>query len=463
MSESTYATLSHCWGSHRPMITTRNNLSVFSHRIPAGLLPRTFREALDIVRELGIRYIWIDSLCIIQDDLDDWTREAARMQDVYAGSSVTISASDARDSTQGCFVDDNSDVIKRSRHRVSQLTISDFSDKSSILVRIHNGDVRDCADTSLLSHRGWSLQERLLSRRVVHCMRPEIHWNCRCSYHVESHASFSVKRFEIFSANFVPDEATAEQLHQLWCRWMQCYSWKKVTVQKDRLSALAGLVKHYAQRTGHQHVLACWQETIVTDLLWLRSDNPIDSSIAPLKIPSWSWLFRAGEIRLDLWARVGGGTGKFADHVEDHTELIEASVTWAGSPMVSDLLTAKLVIEGPIKQMKLRIDPRARKFHPPYMNVGDEEPDFNLNPIPWRCAGQFDLEKEREDDLFICLLMRSVTWSGEDRTYNVQETFLILLPDPNGDGDTYQRIGIAMFRGKEATFGPAERRRIQLV
>jgi hypothetical protein len=99
------------------------------------------------------------------------------------------------------------------------------------------------------------------------------------------------------------------------------------------------------------------------------------------------------------------------------------------------------------------------------MNVGDEVQDFHNHPIPWRCAGQFDIEQDREDDLFTCLLVRSVTPDHDAplNRYRLQETFLLLLPVPSPEGLVYRRVGIAMIRGNEPEFRCAEIKRIQLV
>ncbi|RTE79428.1 hypothetical protein BHE90_006093 [Fusarium euwallaceae] len=454
-----YATLSYCWGPIRPLTTTKDNVELFSNRIPVESLPRTFHESIAITQQLGIRYIWIDSLCIIQDDLDDWRREAARMKDIYAGSSITISASDARDSTQGCFVDpENFD--SRGTHIV-QLSIVTPNNDLPLLVQVHEGDVRNRAETSVLSTRGWSLQEKLLSHRVVHCMRPEIHWKCHRNYNIESGLCFSGREVVRFLPNSIPAEATTRELHKMWCHWMEDYSQRDFTVSKDRINALAGIVQFYGQRTGHKHVLACWEETMMTELLWTRTGELIDPSLALSGIPSWSWLSRTGDVYFDFWHRVMGT--KDLNKVDDHTNLVEASVTWTGEPMVSDIEATSLIVEGPIRQFRLRVDPKGRDYSQPWMNVNDEEPDFSNGPIPWRCAGKFDLETEREDDLFTCLLVRSVTSSVKDILYTLQETFLLLLPEESSQGETYRRVGIAMFRGNQTEFGSAERKKIRLI
>lgn len=455
-----YATLSYSWGLSRPFTTTQSNISTFLESIPAESLPKTFHDAIETTWELGLRYIWIDSLCIIQDDLDDWRREASRMKDVYAGSSVTISASDAKDSTQGCFVDFGLDLWENDGKGVVPMTVTIHG--KPLEIRVHQGDIRRRTLDSNLSTRGWTLQEQILSHRVIHCMRPEIHWNCHRKYHTESQFTFDGARFRPFLSKFLPSHATAAEMQRLWIEWMTDYSNRDLTVTKDRLGALAGMVQHFGEITGFKHLLACWQETLIDDLLWIRCGAVANPTIPLPQVPSWSWLTRTGEVSFKFWFRAMGGCKYF---LHEHVKIVESSVDCTGEPMISDISSTNLVVEGPVMQMRLRIDPRAQIFNPPYMDVGDEVQDFHNHPIPWRCAGQFDLEQDREDDLFTCLLVRSVTPDHDAplNRYHLQGTFLLLLPVPTPEGLCYRRVGIAMIRGNEPEFRSAEIKRIRLV
>ncbi|XP_014554914.1 hypothetical protein COCVIDRAFT_82223, partial [Bipolaris victoriae FI3] len=88
-----YIALSHCWGLREPITTTKDN---FDRHVKEGIeiddLPQTFRDAVEVVRALGFQYLWIDSLCIVQQDCEDWQREAAQMPEVYANAAVTITS-----------------------------------------------------------------------------------------------------------------------------------------------------------------------------------------------------------------------------------------------------------------------------------------------------------------------------------------------------------------------------------
>jgi hypothetical protein len=101
--------LSHCWGGPEfPIPCTLEASSKIHTKV--GLryaeLPKTFRDAIDVTRAMGYEYLWIDSLCIIQDSADDWKKEARRMAIIYDNAVFTIAAMDAENSSHGLFAAD---------------------------------------------------------------------------------------------------------------------------------------------------------------------------------------------------------------------------------------------------------------------------------------------------------------------------------------------------------------------
>jgi len=98
-----YICLSHCWGDFQPICTTTANINDYKKSISWKSLPKTFQDTVDLARFLNVRYLWIDSLCIIQDDLKDWEREAAEMANIYSKSYLTIAATAAFDCSQGLY------------------------------------------------------------------------------------------------------------------------------------------------------------------------------------------------------------------------------------------------------------------------------------------------------------------------------------------------------------------------
>lgn len=108
-----YCALSHCWGpvDKRPLRTTRDNLEQHMLDITFSHMPKTFREAISFAYGLGVEYIWIDSLCIIQDDAQDWHMQAANMRTVYRNAFIVILAAGAKDSSEGLFVTERPNPI----------------------------------------------------------------------------------------------------------------------------------------------------------------------------------------------------------------------------------------------------------------------------------------------------------------------------------------------------------------
>ncbi|KAL5326255.1 hypothetical protein ACEPPN_007393 [Leptodophora sp. 'Broadleaf-Isolate-01'] len=237
-----YVALSHCWGLSHRIVTTKANLNDMKRGIVVEDLPRTFRDAVVITHLLGIIYLWIDSLCIIQDDAQDWEREAALMGDVYANSYLTIAASSSTDDSSGCFPSqddrcsmshissDNRSLgrptlanaapmiylqpgnpvpafavmqtvaclehVPRSGGQKAMLYFSEEWMPTSLKKKPRTyqigkfGGSFDPLDREPLSKRAWTLQERLLAPRVLHYGKEQMYWECQEGLFPEDGAIF---------------------------------------------------------------------------------------------------------------------------------------------------------------------------------------------------------------------------------------------------------------------------------
>jgi hypothetical protein len=177
-----YVTLSHCWGSetnaHHTATTTRANISARKHKIELSGLPKTFQDAILITRELKLRFLWIDSLCIVQDDLIDMDRECAEMSNIYSYSYCTMAASDSVDGSGGCFKQFKTSSISTCSFRCRSI-----NNTRSAEITIYRG-FNDwiSALNGPLQKRGWALQERHLSPRILHFTNLRLLFECRvCS------------------------------------------------------------------------------------------------------------------------------------------------------------------------------------------------------------------------------------------------------------------------------------------
>jgi hypothetical protein len=176
LHEQVYTVLSHVWGrADIECKTTRHKLDQYRVEIHYEDLPVTFREAIQITRSLGINYIWIDSLCIVQNDAQDWECESAKMSSIFRGAAMTISATTSNDCHEGCGINN---TIEPPSHFPSVLDISpafairgpeQLSYLSKIEQHMKNAPVHK---------RAWIFQEKHLSQRILHLTPTQFVWQC---------------------------------------------------------------------------------------------------------------------------------------------------------------------------------------------------------------------------------------------------------------------------------------------
>jgi hypothetical protein len=177
-----YACLSHCWGINVDVAkTTTNNLEDFMTNIPLAQLTTTLRDAITICRRLGIFYLWIDSLCIIQDSKHDWKDQASRMADIYENSFITIAATKSKNSTGGCFAKCDEKYLSKPVPGYQDIYVRQ-TPRSFPWSR---GQVISSTDWPLLN-RAWIYQEMRLSRRILHFCANEVVWQCQTVQRSES-------------------------------------------------------------------------------------------------------------------------------------------------------------------------------------------------------------------------------------------------------------------------------------
>lgn len=281
-----YACLSHCWGpssDSRILRTLTANLAMFYTNIPWTVLPRTFRDAITFARGVGIKHLWIDSLCIIQDDAEDWDREAAKMADIYTNCVLSIAAMTSDHADGGLFCKQDSvfrEIV------VAYITDPDGK-KTPIYARWseqHNLD----AQPSLfpLSVRGWVLQERLLAPRTVYFLGSEIGWECRESTQCECGEGLNglSAKENFWSQRNIVGKAN----HGTWHAVVIDYTQLDLTFGKDKLSALSGLATRWPSISGDEYLAGLWRRSVFEDLLWTTLGGATKRA-CPWRAPSWSW------------------------------------------------------------------------------------------------------------------------------------------------------------------------------
>ncbi|KAF4839058.1 hypothetical protein CGCTS75_v000440 [Colletotrichum tropicale] len=277
-STVSYLTLSYRWGSKQATMLLSSNLSLLREESQIASLPLTFRESISVARNLGIRYLWIDCLCILQDSETDWKAEAPTMRDVYTKSVCNIAASASDDPDGGLFRERDPAAIHpglvestlTTGHLEDHFILSDnYWDRE-----INNGTLHD---------RGWVFQERFLAPRLLYFTKRQIMWEC-----AETQAC------EAFP-NGIPDveeylgqpQGTYEWLGG-WGDLVRRYSECQFTQPGDRLCAFAGVAKLFKEMTGCTYLAGVWQETLLHEMCWSTS-RPSRRLSTEYRAPSWSW------------------------------------------------------------------------------------------------------------------------------------------------------------------------------
>jgi hypothetical protein len=168
-----YAALSHSWGkltdeSKRQFCTTNDNIAERLEGFTFSELPKTFRDAIEVTRGLGIQYLWIDSLCIIQDNHKDWEHEAKLMEGVYASAYFTIAATSAVDSNAG-FLEQNAN---------NKYVYAQDASGRRFYICTAIDDFKNDVENAQLNKRAWVMQERVLSRRTIHFAAKQVYFEC---------------------------------------------------------------------------------------------------------------------------------------------------------------------------------------------------------------------------------------------------------------------------------------------
>jgi len=305
-----WVALSHCWGSAIILNTTKDTLKLREQKIPFEDLPLSFQDAVTITRKLGYRYLWIDSLCIIQDSVEDWNLESGSMGDIYSNAVVCISAEAASDSSLGIFESSKRKrflglvegrYVRPSNETVGSLWFRENRAKETIRVS-RKFEISD-PETLIsmegpLSRRAWALQENFLASRIIRYGQKELKWSCRSFKCVEEephrrapcdsskHIFRTPKSVGLLSISGLDQE---NSILDCWYKMVNEFVVRKLTFEVDRLPAISGIAKEIRSRIGKTYTYRAglWQEDIRRGLLWSTKGQALAGS--QYSGPSWSW------------------------------------------------------------------------------------------------------------------------------------------------------------------------------
>jgi Heterokaryon incompatibility protein (HET) len=311
-----YLTLSHCWGKVEPPKTTKATLSAWHTSLPDSQMSKTFQDAIRLTRELGERFLWIDSLCIVQDDANDLDAQIGLMGTIFEGSYCTIAATDAK-GVDGLLTVDRGLFIS-GPGRCKTVHIRFNGENENLSGELHNVFIIDNPyekrvnlrlQDSAWHSRGWVFQERKLSRRCMFFNEESVGWRCnRYSETEQTGVAKYRERVSIppallkLSTNEDYNDGSVPSLNSFWEGYVRDYSQTRLTYISDKEKALKGLTEQLSSRfqaTFHYGILDHGPKSNLThQLLWCSSTGRANGLKGDqiFCFPSWSWMVVDGRV-----------------------------------------------------------------------------------------------------------------------------------------------------------------------
>ncbi|KAJ4139736.1 hypothetical protein NW768_001079 [Fusarium equiseti] len=340
-TRGTYCALSYCWGESRCVITTKANLANHKQDIYLSTLPRTIRDAILATRGLGIKYLWVDSLCIVQDDTEDWASEAARMGDVYANAMLTISTLSGTDCNDGLFTPHSfrqQYALPFPIPPTSRPTNGSgwFVPAVQPPVKENQYGVLQLPLRGPIHSRGWTFQEQMLSTRILWFSNGHVQWECLSKFAADSSPEsmghyqypgnnsdepyrsrrmkehlqrpFKIKTsltqseqqdHETRKGNEDPVDAYTE-----WETLVAEYTTRNLTKESDRIPAILGLANVMGPMFECEFFMGIWKgKHFLRSLLWQVNQG---TSTCANSYPSWTWASKSCAIDYSMANQDGG-------------------------------------------------------------------------------------------------------------------------------------------------------------
>lgn len=437
-----YAALSHCWGSSPVLRLERSTEQQFKTSIAETDLPQVYLDAVTLCRQLKILTLWIDSLCILQDDRDDWNREAAKMADVYESAFLTICASSSSGANDTFLA-----PYTQSWFTPTVLVWSDEEEKDPLIKSrrpCRTGRHSTCA-TDPLDTRAWAFQEQQMALRLVSFTSDELQWSCKTQNTCEcmrglgsvvEGPSLSLYHRLQSSTNLL--RGASRSLSEFWHSTVAGYSRRQLTYATDRLPGISGLAVRYQQLSGHRYVAGLWEETLLEDMLW---ECEAHAARPPEYLaPTFSWASITRPV-------------SFSDFDPDsiyHTTVVDVhtSLNNSNNPL-GEVIDGYVTLEGPVFQAIFR---RIEGLEIPLLEVDCIKPTYSFRPDTFIAPGSYlqssqsngttqqasEGDRRPEYGPVSCLVVRSMK-PQVSYPYNVH---CLVLGLSRRSSSAYERLGL---------------------
>ena len=452
-----YVALSHRWSSsgNASWTTTVATLDDRKTSIDLAILPKTYQDAIIITINLGQQYLWIDSLCIIQDSAEDWERESANMGNIYQNSLVTICASGAEDSHKGCLARREPglfDPVVLEQPKGSDRPRQLYIYRQVYTYRTTPRDTADLffanIDQGPLGSRAWAMQERVLSPRNIHYGKEQIFWECVRNRYAEggprfidkgskngllamSEMSYTERNPHEFQASAKPSQGylSSPRWFVHWYLMVEFYTVRKLSRTSDKLPALSGLASQTQQHTGDQYLAGLWSSCLHYGLAWRVNTHSLSSRPKSYRAPSWSWASIDGPVRYMMESPVS------LEKVLPAIDVLNAHIEPRGLDKLGEVAAGWIKLAGPLKMAHFK------RSHPRTIF----EPCDSQKSLDEAIGDYYDDAKQTWDDVRFYCLRLSIFPITQGPSIPTPQMAMILQPTFESAGQ-YRRVGLGIIR-----------------
>jgi hypothetical protein len=480
-----WVALSHCWGGDISQSTTTKNLAARQHELPLFDLPRNFQDSIAITIWLGYGYLWIDSLCILQDSETDWAAESSQMTSVYKHATITLAAECASSVDSGILHPRTSD------DDAIPIAYQSYSRNLSGWFYIRQIEGLELDARTPLESRGWTLQEFILSPRTLHFDQNQLRWTCQTARFSENRPENSpvlpgsmqvgdLKRLFLcppkpknpWLFNFLSLDCLTFDPLLRWYNILHEYGNRQLTKDKDKFPAISGIARETHRLTGLTYRAGLWEEDMHRGLLWSACGGAERSMRS--SSPSWSW----GSMRFDLPQiyRIGRLFDLMQSKHDGHDAQIEAChISLEGADQYGQVQSGRLMITGLCQSItSLSMISKPHLLLPGLshgywkLELGGERPfsllhtlcdidDFALRCRDLNLGLSLDYQEREGNGLWAehypqysfdqlrippeAIYLQIAKWSG--KYADPEGTIYSLVLEPTGEDGVYRRIGRA--------------------
>ncbi|KAL2060360.1 hypothetical protein VTL71DRAFT_9755 [Oculimacula yallundae] len=451
-----YMALSYCWGtpeeSSRLLKTTHSTIKDRLTSIPISTMPLAFQDAVTVARTLAIRYIWIDSLCIIQDSPTDWQTESSRMASIFSSAHLTVVAAVGSSCHSSFLYRDPNLQTCTVLTSSPKLGISDG--RFSLRPRRPRGTEKmsEIFNSKWIT-RGWTFQEERLARRVLMFGTHKFFLDCRTLERAEDTLSYRLRPDWVGSVCGIPedenDAVRASKYSQLrsasdhWQTLVSHYSFRELSFAQDKLPAVSGIASKFSLKLGRSGYLAgLWREYLPHDLFWYAPQLCVRPG--KWRAPSWSWASVERKIMYPFWKECGAG------ECEMFCSILGARVSVRGLDPFGAVSDGFLTIRGFVLEVKAAQILNRKSSLPQWSLCFDDEEIAHASPD----CKRLEVGEKRS---YQALLFGRCKASAHSQAQKPQARGLLLEKIEQGrEGlPLYQRVGVFYtLYTWDAIFGP---------